>query len=133
MSIRKTKTAEKHTVEEKIQNLPNFKSKERVLEFIGDTYHRTKVQMELESYHPISGEDSVPTLQLDDDYFRNRDGLVHLIDTRLADCSEDTKLIIRNDFLDRKGAGWWKKFFTKSAYSYRKKNAVEEFIHHLDL
>jgi|GEM_PF-257543 len=118
---------------EKIQNLPDARSKACVLEFIGDTYHRTAVQIELENFRPVRGAAPRSALELGDDYFRSRDSLIHLIDARLAECSEDTRLIIRKDFLESGTAGWWHKYYTKSAYHYRRKRAIDEFIRRLDI
>lgn len=57
--------------------------------------------------------------------------LVKIVDFCMENCSKETQLIIRNEFLQEPEKGWFLNYFTRSSYYRIRKKAVQEFAKNL--
>lgn len=90
-----------------------------LLKSIGRCYRDSKRRMDLcEMEH---------TVQRNLSQYRNDASFVGYIDRVLKDCDERTRLIIRNEYLQKPKQDWYEGIYSKSAYYRNKKIAVKQF------
>ena len=100
----------------------DYETQKNMLRYIGDMYRRSRREIDCCRF------DSVMPAGLANDR-----QLVYLIDRALEDCSNDTKLIIRNDFLKKSEPQWYRNYYNATTYYRRRRRAVEEFMHCLNI
>ena len=101
-----------------------YEEEKQMLKFIGETYRLAKRRTAL-----MEGENCVAENRKIYDNDRN---LLSRIDRCLLDCSKETQLIIRREYLEMKDPGWWQDRYAKSTFYRQKKSSVQEFMHCLD-
>ena len=106
-----------------MKNQKEYQTKKELVKFMGDAYMASKKRIDIYEFTDNKGND--PGYLNDLEY-------VFRIDRVLQDCSDDTKKIIRHDFLQRSEAGWYKSLYSPSSYYRLKRRAVEEFMHCLN-
>lgn len=100
------------------------KQKRNIVSTIGDRYRVCMRRMEsLEAQNAVS-------LNMKD--YRDAQEYVNDINRTLLDCTSDTKLIIRKEFLCVSEPGWYQEYFSRNTYYRLRKKAVEEFLNQLD-
>jgi hypothetical protein len=107
-----------------IKKPKDYQTQKKLLQFMGDTYIASKKRIDLYEFSGARGND--PS-------YLNDIAYVHSIDRTLQDCSNDTKNIIRHDFLEKSETGWYRVFYNPSSYYRLKRRAVEEFMHCLNI
>lgn len=68
-------------------------------------------------------------LNMDD--YRDALNYVTTIDRTLQDCSNDTRLIITQGFLNNGDPGWYDSYYSRNTYYRLRKKAVSEFLNGL--
>lgn len=99
--------------------------KEKIVRYIGDIYQRSRKRMDIYTFQNCIRENQ-KTYNCDQ-------GLVHLIDRTLADCTADTRCIIRRHYLEKNDPDWFLNYFARSTFYRLRKLAVQEFIRCLDI
>ncbi|HCK87366.1 MAG TPA: hypothetical protein DHW39_01000 [Erysipelotrichaceae bacterium] len=103
----------------------SYEVKQMMLKYVGRIYRESQRKAEL----ALKG-DCVREVSPRDQASIN---LVRYIDRALRDCSGDTQLIIRREYLEISSPTWWQEKYAKSTFYRLKKEAVQEFMHCLDL
>ena len=68
------------------------------------------------------------------DYFSKDDHeLIFTIEQALRNCSKETRLIIKNDFIYKQEKDWYLDYFSKSTYYRYQNSAMDEFINSLNI
>ena len=97
----------------------SYQTMKAALTQIGREYRNSKRRMDLSEIEHIV---STNRRQY------NRDAeFVTYIDRMLKDCNEQTRFIIRNEYLNNNDPEWYKPYYSQSAFYRRKKQAVEQF------
>lgn len=99
--------------------------KEKIVRYIGEVYQRSRRRMDVYEFQNCVHENQ--------QVYDCDQGMVHLIDRTLADCSPETRCIIRREYLEAHRKSWYTEYFSKTAYYRLKKIAVVEFIDCLDI
>lgn len=99
--------------------------KEKIMDYIGSVYNRSRRRMEVYEYSE--------SVQQNQNVYDNDRDLVYVIDSTLKNCGRDTRCIIRREFLENHEPGWYKGFYSRSAFYRLKKAAITEFIHCLNI
>lgn len=73
------------------------------------------------------------TMLIGEPNYQLKKGFVDMVDRYLEDCTQDTRLIIRKDFLEKHDNLWYLEFFSKSTYYAKKKRAMKEFLDCLNI
>lgn len=95
------------------------------IRYIGSIYKRSRKRMDIYEFQNCVKENQ--------EAYSCDQGLVHLIDRTLQDCSAETKCIIRKEYLETNPTDWYTEYFAKSSYYRLKKLALEEFMHCLNI
>ena len=101
-----------------IKNL-NENEKETVVRYIGELYRDNKKRSEILNHNTVNEDKSSYTPDSD---------LIRIVDITLDDCSIDTQLIIRNEYLKAKNRRWYQEYYSPSTYYRLRKEAVKEFL-----
>ena len=97
----------------------------KLVSFICESYLKSKKRMGFYDY--------VNVIRINKNLYEGDKGMVYLVEHSLAECTETTQMIIKNDFLEKKETEWYYKYFSRSVYYRLRKEAVDEFLHHLDI
>ena len=90
---------------------------------IGEHYRLCRRRMEsLEKQNAVS---------LNMEAYQDAMNYVSTIDRTLRDCSNDTKLIITQGFLNNSDPGWYDSYYSRNTYYRLRKKAVSEFLNGL--
>ena len=101
-----------------------YQQKINLMNHIGDAYRGSLRRIDLAE----SAVSSYPAERIQDDY-----AMKTLMERCLRDCSRDTQLITRRDFLEISEKHWYLLYFSQSKYYRLRKKAVDEFLHCLDV
>lgn len=96
-----------------------------IMKYIGKIYKRAKKRVDVLHFNNCI-EENWPV-------YDNDTQLIHLIDRTLLDCSNDTKNIIRHDYLQLSNPHWYESYYSRSSYYRLKKKAIEEFLGSLNI
>ncbi|MBE6110624.1 MAG: hypothetical protein E7194_09430 [Erysipelotrichaceae bacterium] len=101
-----------------------YHQKVNLMNQIGDAYRGCLRRIDLAESSGISCVNE----KIKDDYaFRN------YVERALRDCSKDTQLIAVHDFLEVHERSWYHAYFSQSSYYRRRKKAVDEYLHCLEI
>ena len=99
-----------------------YQQKINIMDHLGDVYRssRRRVKLAQDSNSRYVSE------TLLDDY-----ETIKMLESVLNDCTENTRMIIRNGFFETRRKDWYVTYCTQSSYYRRRKKAVEEYLHGL--
>lgn len=103
----------------------DYRSQCSMLRYIGEVYQRAKKRLDLADYENTVMEKTA--------LYESDSAFVFLIDRTLQDCSKDTRLIIRNEYLSFSHKEWYRGFYSESTFYRLKRKAVHEFIDCLNM
>lgn len=106
-------------------NKMSYEAKLKLTAYMGEVYQKSKKRMDVYDYVCSDNRNNL--------LYEGDRNWICVVDRCLKDCSASTRFIIRNEFLEKKNAEWYEKYFSRSVYYRLKKEAVEEFIHSLDI
>lgn len=102
-----------------------YQEKENIIVYIAREYRRCKRRMDYYEFENRIKENQQT-------YHSDR-SLVFLVDRTLKDCTKTTQCIIENDFLHPYDEKWHTALFSRNTYYRARKNAIDEFLEHLDI
>ena len=103
----------------------NYAEKRKIIKYIGDIYLKAQKRVDVLHFNNCIEENWA--------VYDNDTQLIHLIDRTLLDCSNDTKNIIRHDYLEVSNSHWYESYYSRSSYYRLKKKAIEEFLNNLNI
>ena len=106
-------------------NKMSYEAKLKLTAYMGEVYQKSKKRMDVYDYVCSDNRNNL--------LYEGDRNWIYVVDRCLKDCSASTRFIIRNEFLEKKNAEWYEKYFSRSVYYRLKKEAVEEFSHSLDI
>ena len=106
--------------ENKNEERETAKANEKIATYIGQIYRACRLRSDLRNCdqsvaepHGTYAEDAK---------------MVYLVERCLLECSKNTQLIIRKDFLEVPEKNWYVSYFSRSTYYRLKEKAVNEFV-----
>lgn len=102
-----------------------LKDKERAVLSLVKGYRRAQRSLEIRD---IKGE-----IQENEVFYNDDKVLVHLVESSLKKCSEDSQRIIENEYFTEAAHDWYLSFYSKSTFYRLKHRAIEEFVNCLNL
>lgn len=101
-----------------------FEDKKIVLEKLSECYLKSLRRIEIYEYQGIKEEST----QYHADLI-----MIEMIEIMLNACSENTQIIIKNEYLNHKRHEWYLDYYSRSNYYRLKKQAISEFIDCLNI
>ena len=114
-------------------NLDNAKQKkelndyelQKIMSYLGELYRQASLRIDLTDHDK-------PQSVVSDRYLDDR-SFVYSIDRSLQDCSKETQLVIRKQFLQVNEKNWYLQFFSQGSFRKILLNAIREFLRIMDL
>jgi len=114
-------------------NLDNAKQKkelndyelQKIMSYLGELYRQASLRIDLTDHDK-------PQSVVSDRYLDDR-SFVYSIDRSLQDCSKETQLVIRKQFLEVNEKNWYLQFFSQGSFRKILLNAIREFLRIMDL
>jgi len=114
-------------------NLDNAKQKkelndyelQKIMSYLGELYRQASLRIDLTDHDK-------PQSVVSDRYLDDR-SFVYSIDRSLQDCSKETQLVIRKQFLEINEKNWYLQFFSQGSFRKILLNAIREFLRIMDL
>lgn len=102
-----------------------IKEKEIIIKYLAKSY---RVSKKRESIYQIQGN-----LREKSGIYNEDKTVIHLIEGTIAECSQNTQLIIMNEYFKNKEYDWYLEYFSRSSFYRLKRVAIEEFIDCLNI
>ena len=98
---------------------------QKIMDYLGELYRQAALRVDLTDHD--KPQSAVSGRYLDDRSF------IYTIDRSLRDCSKETQLVIRKQYLEVNEKNWYLQFFTQGSFRKILMNAIREFLHIMDL
>ena len=98
---------------------------QKIMSYLGELYRQASLRIDLTDHDK-------PQSAASDRYLDDR-SFVYSIDRSLQNCSKETQLVIRKQFLEISETDWYLSFFTEKGYRKILINAIREFLRIMDL
>ena len=96
-----------------------LEEKEKLASYIGKVYKGARKRKDIIEYADCVRENQIA-------YDRDQ-RMIRIVDRVLEDCTPETRLIIRKEFLESSSAQWYLDYFSKTTYYRLRRKAVAEF------
>ena len=124
---------EKTTMKKETENMHSSTSKKeltdrqvhRIMQCIGEVYRDASLRVDL-AEHDAPGQ-PLSEKRLDDRSF------VYKIDRSLQNCSKETQLMIRKEYLEISDRNWYQELYGEKAFRKKRVQAGREFLGIMDL
>ncbi len=103
-----------------IDKKEEHKAQESKMKFIGNAYRNSQQMIEIAR---ICRYDTNTN-----DFYQEQISYMTLIEKILGYCSDNTQLIIRNEYLENHKKNWYLEFFKSNHYYILRRKAVDEFM-----
>ena len=130
------------------ENVLTFRQKQEAVETLFKQYHRAKLKLyclENMNYYPQIGNGVV--METKKNYHRSlaerlnsriddKDelrGLIASFELIIDALSKDSKLIIKNDYVEQRSEEWWIDYYSRATYYRLKTRALEEVLFYVNI